>query len=526
VFALFFAISLLGFGNGPEQWLMTSEEQRAWRNVKTEEQARDFADLFWARRDPTPGTPNNEFRSEFDSRVAYADKNFKEGKKRGALTERGRVLVVLGFPSNLTSESEKKTSQFVMGQSRNNPDPTGGRAMAAREDWFWEHKDAVKYGMPKIEVVFFYDGRDGAARRDPQRPDFTHALQAAIKYPIKNPELTEVPDWARSGIRFEESAVFGSGPEQWLMTTEESREAKKKTREFADVFWVRRDPTPGTPRNEFREDFEARVDFADKNFEEDGKRGSLTERGRILVVFGMPTQVAASTWIWDYKDAEPFGMRAFKVNFVYVDGKIRGRRDPDGPDFNQGFPGAIKSIIKNPELTSVPEWANAPAATAAAPPSESPTPAAAAEAGAAPAPATLRMPSSKPAPPAGAAKLTLVSDAFALQPQSGKDPFDGLSSRGQFAKEAELGWAFEYCTGNATTELPPLTVGLKVSGPKEGELTNFTAPDEEMVPDSIRASPGCFLVRGSIPLVEMDSGTYDLAVTVGKYNLTREFKIE
>src|SRR4051812_2945643 len=80
----------LDFGKGPMQWLMTKEEQRAWRNVKTEQQAKDFIDLFWVRRDPTPNTLANENKIEIEQRVREADKRFMEGRKRGALTERGR----------------------------------------------------------------------------------------------------------------------------------------------------------------------------------------------------------------------------------------------------------------------------------------------------------------------------------------------------------------------------------------------------------------------------------------------------
>jgi GWxTD domain-containing protein len=367
--AVLFAISLLDWSKGPEQWIMTAEEKRIWRAVKSEDEARDYVDLFWARRDPTPGTPRNEFREEFEARVTYADKNFEEGKRRGALTERGRVLAVLGFPSNLGTEAEKKTGQFVMGGSADRADPTGGRTMAAREVWYWEHKDAVKYGMPKIEVIFFHDGLNGEARRDPQRADFIHALPAAIKYAIKNPDLTSVPDWARAGLQWQEAQTLTPPAVQTL-------------------------PEPA------------------------------------------------------------------------------------------------------PEVT------------------QSPLPLAG-EGGA-----------QRRVRAAATGKLTLVTDAFALQPQSGKDPFAGLSNQTKFAKDGELGWAVEHCTGKLDDDLPAVNVGLRISGPAEGDRVNFTAPEEEMVPDSIKSSPGCFLVRGSVPLLEMEQGTYELTVTVGKYNLTREFRIE
>ena len=72
---------------GPVQWLMTRDDWRAWKNVKTDEEAQAFIDLFWARRDPTVGTYQNEFQAEFEGRVAYADANYKsEHGKRGSGT--------------------------------------------------------------------------------------------------------------------------------------------------------------------------------------------------------------------------------------------------------------------------------------------------------------------------------------------------------------------------------------------------------------------------------------------------------
>ena len=223
------------FVKGPAQWLMTSDERRGWRIVKTDDEAIDFIDLFWARRDPTPGTGRNENRTDFDTRVAYADQNFKEGNNRGSLTERGRVLVVLGFPTNLAAQSAHTTGQ--MGNSsaaatRNSSgdtvgDPTGGRTLAAKDVWNYSHDVAVKYGAPFIEVVFIFDGRDGAARRDPQRTGFTMALPGAIKNYIVSPSLTTVPEWASSRMKRAPVNAVESEPE--YETTVVTTETKTQT---------------------------------------------------------------------------------------------------------------------------------------------------------------------------------------------------------------------------------------------------------------------------------------------------------
>jgi GWxTD domain-containing protein len=79
--------------------IMTKEEIQIYKHLSTVKEKLNFIDEFWKKRDPTPGTEENESRDEFYLRVAYANKWFKEGTKgRGWDTERGRLLLQLGFP--------------------------------------------------------------------------------------------------------------------------------------------------------------------------------------------------------------------------------------------------------------------------------------------------------------------------------------------------------------------------------------------------------------------------------------------
>src|SRR6185503_16077685 len=75
----------------PIRHLMTKQELKAWKELKSDTEADAFFDLFWAKRDPTPDTPKNEFREEYEARVAFADEQFSNGRERGALTDPGRV---------------------------------------------------------------------------------------------------------------------------------------------------------------------------------------------------------------------------------------------------------------------------------------------------------------------------------------------------------------------------------------------------------------------------------------------------
>src|SRR6266849_1753701 len=73
------------WGKGPVQYIMRDEEKAAWKALQTDADADAFIDLFWARRDPTPTTPRNEFREEFDASVKSADNQFGHGRKKGSM---------------------------------------------------------------------------------------------------------------------------------------------------------------------------------------------------------------------------------------------------------------------------------------------------------------------------------------------------------------------------------------------------------------------------------------------------------
>jgi GWxTD domain-containing protein len=81
---------------GPEGWLLTKDEAKQWKEITDDAAAKSFIELFWAKRDHDLETPVNEFRQEFNMRVEAADTNFGFAKTRGAMSDRGRVIILLG----------------------------------------------------------------------------------------------------------------------------------------------------------------------------------------------------------------------------------------------------------------------------------------------------------------------------------------------------------------------------------------------------------------------------------------------
>src|SRR5581483_7296341 len=70
------------------------------------------------------------------------------------------------------------------------------------------------------------------------------------------------------------------------LTTHEERD------KFIEQFWLRRDPTPDTPPNEFKDEHYRRIAYANGHFRTaSGKPGWQTDRGHMYIVYGPPDQI-------------------------------------------------------------------------------------------------------------------------------------------------------------------------------------------------------------------------------------------
>ena len=102
-----------------------------------------------------------------------------------------------------------------------------------------------------------------------------------------------------------------------------------------DKFWVRRDPNPNTPENEYEDEFWRRVTYVEEHYATRVREGVRTDRGKVYVLYGPPEDVEdhaggvasmagyeKSTWstkpyyAWKYYNAGPTGQRML---FVFLD---------------------------------------------------------------------------------------------------------------------------------------------------------------------------------------------------------------
>ncbi|HSP16904.1 MAG TPA: GWxTD domain-containing protein [Thermoanaerobaculia bacterium] len=176
------------WAKGPVQFIMTADEQAKFSQIKTDADAKAFVDLFWARRDPTPGTPQNEYQADFEQRVKYADEHFNEGRRKGSLTDRGRILMLLSAPSRIErSGAQSTTGVGIPGEGR------GADQNMPKQVWVYD-KPPVSLGPAASRISFVDQFQNGMWSLERGTGldvmDVTRRVQQAT---IVSPNLTEAP---------------------------------------------------------------------------------------------------------------------------------------------------------------------------------------------------------------------------------------------------------------------------------------------------------------------------------------------
>jgi GWxTD domain-containing protein len=105
-----------------------------------------------------------------------------------------------------------------------------------------------------------------------------------------------------------------------LLKTNDDRE------HFIEIFWHRRDPTPDTEVNEYKEEYYQRIAYANEYFAS-GIQGWKTDRGKTYIFYGKPDKIekgrfkyAGSENVpfekWSYENVSAIGLTK---QFTFVD---------------------------------------------------------------------------------------------------------------------------------------------------------------------------------------------------------------
>ncbi len=183
------------WGDGPAGFLLTKKEKKEWKKISSDAAAEEFIELFWARRNPDLNTAFNSFRAEFEARVVYADEHFGSRAQRGALSDRGMVLIVLGAPRYRQAHTPETAVTTFDTQSQ-----ATDQARGELERWIYDVATLPEaFELKGNDLIFsFYEdppesNRYTLDRSDRQSVLAMKALSQAVEAYLVHPDLTEVP---------------------------------------------------------------------------------------------------------------------------------------------------------------------------------------------------------------------------------------------------------------------------------------------------------------------------------------------
>ena len=88
---------------------------------------------------------------------------------------------------------------------------------------------------------------------------------------------------------------------------------------FFKRFWKDRDPNPATKRNELKDEYFNRVNYANQHFKALGEKGWKSDRGRILIKFGYPDDIERHPFEIDSKPYEIWRYYSLRKVFYFID---------------------------------------------------------------------------------------------------------------------------------------------------------------------------------------------------------------
>ena len=201
------------WASGPASVLLTKEERQRFETLLDPQTRSEFIEEFWRSKDPRPETAVNEFRREFEKRVSFADSRFEQDEKRGSLTDRGQVFLLMGPPTWIGRKPITAGDSYAAGDAglsqynrhdisaaKNSGGTTGAKAAAldrvqsptgkineAASNWLevWHYRrDRLPPGVPFQIVDVEFVTKKGYGKNVLQRdPPVLTTLQAARSRP-------------------------------------------------------------------------------------------------------------------------------------------------------------------------------------------------------------------------------------------------------------------------------------------------------------------------------------------------------
>ena len=184
-----------GWADGPVSFLFTDDDAKAWKKVSTDAEAKQFIELFWAKRNPQLGAGFNPCRVQFGARGRYADTEFDSEQQRGAMSDRARVLYLLGPPHYAERRQPTETVTSIT--------DTGGGTDEVRANavnWAYDPQrlpeDLKAKGSRLLFIFYEQRAESNYFTLDRSHQEATMSLRALSRAPevlVLHPDLEDVP---------------------------------------------------------------------------------------------------------------------------------------------------------------------------------------------------------------------------------------------------------------------------------------------------------------------------------------------
>jgi len=137
------------------KYVAQGNEVKHIKEAKTPEERLKRWDEFWEAHDPSPGTPENELKKDYYSRIEFANLNFSVLRREGWRTDRGMIFIQYGYPDQIEDypfELESKAYQiwyYYRAVSNYHEPSSEPRKFIFVDDW----------GDGDFRLQYPYDGR-------------------------------------------------------------------------------------------------------------------------------------------------------------------------------------------------------------------------------------------------------------------------------------------------------------------------------------------------------------------------------
>lgn len=162
--------------------LILPEEKAEFEKLKEPADKDRFIELFWAKRDPSPGSQVNEFKDEWLARLAYVNKVYASGLgPKGWRSDMGKVYLYFGPPARVQVGAAGVRPQSSQGSQMDAPSET------------WIYAPMPDLSLNDQFQVIFRNQQYGYEIDAATPQNIRRAMEVFPKVVVFSPDLKELP---------------------------------------------------------------------------------------------------------------------------------------------------------------------------------------------------------------------------------------------------------------------------------------------------------------------------------------------